>query len=218
MTGPDFRIEAIHPFPVAGVDEAGRGPLAGPVVAAAVVLDPARPPHGIDDSKKVSARRRAELYREIQASAAVGVGIASVAEIDDINIFQATMLAMTRAVEALVAAGTDPAMVLVDGNALPKWRWPAVAVVGGDALSLSIAAASIVAKETRDALMRDYDAAYPGYGWGANKGYGTKVHLAALAALGASPIHRRSFAPVRRVDRGEMPCHPDEGQGPFSFR
>ena len=200
MTGPDLRIEWLHPDPVAGVDEAGRGPLAGPVVAAAVILDRARVPAGIDDSKKLTARRRAALFDAIHAEHRVGVGIADVEEIDRINIYQATLLAMTRAVDALArAAGHDPTMVLVDGNALPKWRYPATAVVGGDALSLSIAAASIVAKVTRDAMMRDYDAIWPGYGWAANKGYGTQAHLAGLTTLGATPIHRRSFAPVRRV-------------------
>ncbi|WP_076071404.1 ribonuclease HII [Sphingomonas montana] len=200
MAGPSFRIERTHPAPLAGVDEAGRGPLAGPVVAAAVMLDRRRTPKGIDDSKKLCARRRAELCGEIRGRALVGVGIATVAEIDTINIYHATMLAMARAVDALIAAaGHDPLMVLVDGNALPKWRHPAVAVVRGDASCLSIAAASIVAKHERDRMMLEYDAAHPGYGWASNKGYGTAAHLAALGALGPSPIHRRSFAPVRQL-------------------
>lgn len=201
MSGPDFRIERGHPAPIVGVDEAGRGPLAGPVVAAAVLLNRRRTPKGVDDSKKLCARRRADLYGEICAKAVVGVGIASVAEIDTINIYHATMLAMARAVDALViaAGGAEPSMVLVDGNALPKWRYPATAVVGGDALCLSIAAASIVAKHERDRMMLDYDAAHPGYGWSRNKGYGTAAHLAALNSLGPSPIHRRSFAPVRQL-------------------
>ena len=198
--GPNFLIEARHAGLVAGVDEAGRGPLAGPVVAAAVILDPARTPPGIDDSKALSPGRRVVLDSAIREAALVGVGLATVAEIDRINILQATMLAMTRALDALVlAAGAEPTMILVDGNALPGWRYRATAVVGGDALSLSIAAASIVAKEARDRMMRDYDVAHPGYGWTSNMGYGTKAHLAALAALGPTPIHRASFAPVRRL-------------------
>lgn len=193
---PDFAFEARHTGPVAGVDEAGRGPLAGPVVAAAVILDPDCIPEGLNDSKVLTAARRADLRTAILGCAHVGVGIASVEEIDELNILWATMLAMTRAVEAL---GIAPAMVLVDGNRCPKWQWPSEAVVGGDARCLSIAAASIVAKEHRDAMMRDYDAAWPGYGWASNKGYAAPDHRAALKALGPSPIHRRSFAPVREA-------------------
>ncbi|MBB5697358.1 ribonuclease HII [Sphingomonas yantingensis] len=193
---PDFTFEARHAGPVAGVDEAGRGPLAGPVVAAAVILDPDCIPEGLNDSKVLTAARRADLRTAILGCARVGVGIASVEEIDELNILWATMLAMTRAVEAL---GIAPAMVLVDGNRCPKWQWPSEAVVGGDARCLSIAAASIVAKEHRDAMMRDYDAAWPGYGWASNKGYAAPDHRAALKALGPSPIHRRSFAPVREA-------------------
>lgn len=193
---PDFTFEARHAGPVAGVDEAGRGPLAGPVVAAAVILDPDCIPDGLNDSKVLTAARRADLRTAILGCARVGVGIASVEEIDELNILWATMLAMTRAVEAL---GIAPAMVLVDGNRCPKWQWPSEAVVGGDARCLSIAAASIIAKEHRDAMMRDYDAAWPGYGWASNKGYAAPDHRAALKALGPSPIHRRSFAPVREA-------------------
>ena len=193
---PDFAFEARHVGPVAGVDEAGRGPLAGPVVAAAVVLDPDCVPAGLNDSKVLTAARRAELAAALLGCARVGVGIASVEEIDELNILWATMLAMTRAVEAL---GIAPAMVLVDGNRCPKWHWPSEAVVGGDARCLSIAAASIIAKEHRDALMRDYDAAWPGYGWASNKGYAAPEHRDALRRLGPSPIHRRSFAPVREA-------------------
>lgn len=200
MAEPNFSIEDEYPALIAGVDEAGRGPLAGPVVAAAVVLDRGRVPDGINDSKKLTARRRDDLCAAIRACALVGVGIATVAEIDAINIYQATMLAMTRAVDALVlAAGANLQMVLVDGNALPKWHYPATAVVKGDALSLSIAAASIVAKHERDRMMLDHDVEHPGYGWAGNKGYGTAAHLAALRALGPSPIHRRSFSPVRQL-------------------
>ena len=191
---PDYSFEGRHTGPVAGVDEAGRGPLAGPVVAAAVILDPACIPEGLNDSKVLTAARRADLCAALLDCARVGVGVASVEEIDELNILWATMLAMTRAVKALDVA---PAMVLVDGNRCPKWVWPSQAVVGGDARCLSIAAASIVAKHRRDAMMRDYDAMWPGYGWASNKGYAAPDHRAALKRLGPSPIHRRSFAPVR---------------------
>ena len=180
---------------IVGVDEAGRGPLAGPVVAAAVVLCEGGI-DGLDDSKKLSAKRRAVLEAEIKARCQWAVGLADVAEIDSINILQATMLAMTRAVEAL---GVEPVKVMVDGNRLPKWRYPAVAVVGGDALHPCISAASIIAKEHRDRLMRGYDLAYPGYGWASNKGYGSAQHLQALRELGVTPHHRRSFAPVAQL-------------------
>ena len=193
---PGFRHERQHPDPIAGVDEAGRGPLAGPVVAAAVVLDRRRVPRGLDDSKKLCAEAREAAYARIVRVAGWGVGIADVDEIDRLNIYHATMLAMARAVDAL---GIDPAMVLVDGNALPKWRHPARAIVSGDALCRSIAAASIVAKVTRDRMMAEYDAAHPGYGWCRNKGYGTLEHRTALTRLGPSPLHRRSFAPVAQL-------------------
>ncbi len=193
MAGPSFELEIAHPMPVAGVDEAGRGPLAGPVVAAAVILDRDRVPAGINDSKKLSAGARARLHDEIRRCAIVGVGIASVEEIDEINILWASMLAMERAVAALSIA---PAMILVDGNRCPKWALPSRPVIGGDALCLSIAAASIVAKQVRDQMMIDYDDHHPGYGWRQNKGYGTPQHMEGLARLGPSPIHRRSFAPV----------------------
>ena len=193
MAGPSFKLEKHHPMPLAGVDEAGRGPLAGPVVAAAVILDCRRVPRGIDDSKKLSPAARADLCHKIRAVAHVGVGIATVEEIDEINILWATMLAMERAVAALAL---EPAMVLVDGNRCPRWDRPSQWVIGGDALCLSIAAASIVAKDERDRIMAGYDAHHPGYGWAQNKGYGTPAHLDALARLGPSPLHRRSFAPV----------------------
>ena len=191
---PCFTLEREHEVPLAGVDEAGRGPLAGPVVAAAVILDRARFPRGIDDSKKLDAARRESLYRRIREQAVcVGVGIASVEEIDAMNIYHASHLAMLRAVANLECR---PAMVLVDGNRLPKWEWTARAIVGGDARCRSIAAASIIAKVTRDRIMADQDAAYPGYGWASNKGYATPDHRAALNRLGPTPLHRRSFAPV----------------------
>ncbi|MGE4410456.1 MAG: ribonuclease HII [Sphingobium sp.] len=179
---------------IAGVDEAGRGPLAGPVVAAAVILNPEDPIFGLDDSKKLTAKRRAALEGEIRSRALhVGVGMADVAEIDAINILQATFLAMTRAVEAI---GIEPAHILVDGNRLPRWRYAAEAVVGGDALHPCISAASIIAKETRDRLMIEAARDYPHYGWEKNKGYGSAAHMAALREHGPTPLHRRSFAPV----------------------
>lgn len=179
---------------VAGVDEAGRGPWAGPVVAAAVVLDRKRCPAGLDNSKRLSEPVRERLFGEISACAIVGLGQASVAEIDALNIHWATMLAMERAVAAL---GRAVDHVLVDGNRLPRWGHAATAIVGGDALCLSISAASIMAKVTRDRLMAGLDGECPGYGWGRNKGYGTAEHSRALAALGVTAHHRRSFAPVR---------------------
>ena len=195
---PDFAHELRHhPGLVAGVDEAGRGPLAGPVVAAAVILRAEDCPEGLDDSKALSARRRAALEAEIKARALCwGLGVASVEEIDRINILWATMLAMTRAVEAL---GRDCQHVLVDGNRVPDWRWPATPVVGGDARCLSIAAASILAKEARDRMMREAAAIHHHYGWESNKGYGSAQHLAALRTHGPTPLHRRSFAPVAQM-------------------
>ena len=193
MAAPSFDLEIAHPMPLAGVDEAGRGPLAGPVVAAAVILDRGCVPDGINDSKKLKADARADLCLKIRDVAHVGVGIATVEEIDEINILWASMLAMERAVAAL---GIEPAMVLVDGNRCPRWTRPSQWVIGGDALCLSIAAASIIAKEERDRMMAEYDAHHPGYGWGKNKGYGTPAHLDALARLGPTPLHRRSFAPI----------------------
>jgi len=186
---------------IAGVDEAGRGPWAGPVVAAAVILR-THVPAGLDDSKKLTARRREALFAALQASdCLIGVGQASVAEIDAINILQATYLAMTRAVEALAVA---PGEVLVDGNRLPKWRWPSRAIVGGDGSVPAIAAASIIAKVTRDAIMHDLDALHPGYGWASNQGYGTAAHAGGLARLGVTDHHRRSFAPIRALIGGNI--------------
>ena len=189
---------------IAGVDEAGRGPLAGPVVAAAVILcDPC--PEGLADSKKLSAPRRAVLEGAIKQSCHWAVGVVDVDEIDRLNIFGATMLAMALAVQGLCARiGRDPAEVLVDGNLTPhgrrpEWRWPARPIVGGDAIEPCISAASIIAKEYRDALMRRAAQAYPHYGWERNKGYGTADHLAALRAHGPCPLHRRSFAPVAQL-------------------
>lgn len=187
---------------IAGVDEAGRGPLAGPVVAAAVILCKPRPA-GIDDSKALTPLQRARAEAAILRRCHAAVGVADVAEIDRLNIFGATMLAMTRAVAALCERiGDDPLEVLVDGNLTPdgrirEWRWRARAIVGGDARDPSIAAASIIAKEHRDRLMRAAHDDYPQYGWASNKGYGCPRHMAALAEHGPSPLHRTSFAPVR---------------------
>jgi ribonuclease HII len=189
---------------VAGVDEAGRGPLAGPVVAAAVILDPERPVEGLADSKALSPQRRAELSASLrECSLAWAIGWADAGEIDRVNILQATMLAMRRAVAALQVA---PAHVVVDGNRCPDlhglpFECSVEAVVRGDALVASVSAASILAKVARDEHMRDLDARYPGYGFAGHKGYPTVAHLAALRRLGPSPVHRRSFAPVQSCDR-----------------
>mgnify|MGYP001195901488 CR=1 FL=1 len=181
----------------AGVDEAGRGPWAGAVVAAAVVLDPARPIAGLNDSKKLSATKREALYAQIcEQALCYCIAEASPAEIDQLNILQATMLAMTRAVQGLAQ---QPAQVWVDGNRLPNWSYAAQAVVGGDGKFAEIAAASILAKVSRDRACQELDKQYPGYGFAQHKGYGTAAHLAALQKYGATPAHRRSFAPVRAV-------------------
>jgi ribonuclease HII len=179
---------------VAGVDEVGRGPLAGPVVAAAVILDPARMPDGIDDSKVLTAERREALFELILDRAEVSIASVGSAEIDRVNIRQASLAAMRRAVAGLPRR---PCVALVDGNDPPKLACAMTAIVGGDGLSLSIAAASIVAKVFRDALMRRLDAVHPGYGLASHKGYSTREHLDALARLGPCRVHRRSFAPVR---------------------
>jgi ribonuclease HII len=195
-----FKLEIDFPQPLAGVDEAGCAPLAGPVVAAACVLDRDNFPRGIDDSKNLPIEKRESLYARITRCAAWGVGIASVEEIDRLNIYWARMLAMTRAVEAL---GMEPAWVLVDGNATPRWQRPSKAIVEGDAKCRSIAAASIIAKVTRDRMMAEWAADYPGYGWETNRGYGTPEHYRALKTLGLTPLHRRSFAPVRAIELGQ---------------
>lgn len=180
---------------VAGVDEAGRGPLAGPVVAAAVILDDLHPIAGLRDSKQLSARRRDQLYDEIRAKAlCCCIAEASVEEIDQLNILHATMLAMRRAVEGL---RLPPAKVLVDGNRLPVLKVPGEAIVKGDAKVAAISAASILAKVHRDRLCEDMHARWPDYGFATHKGYPTAEHLAALRAHGATPVHRRSFGPVR---------------------
>ena len=183
-------------MPLVGVDEAGCAPLAGPVVAAAVVLNREKFPRGIDDSKKLDLETREAIYAKLHKQARYGVGICTVEEIDELNIYWARMLAMCRAVEAL---GFDPAMVLVDGNRCPKWERPSKAIVAGDAKCRSIAAASIVAKVTRDRMMVDYAQTHPGYGWEHNRGYPTPDHRRALRELGPTPLHRKSFGMVREI-------------------
>ncbi|MFA7553365.1 MAG: ribonuclease HII [Spongiibacteraceae bacterium] len=181
---------------LAGVDEVGRGPLAGDVVAAAVILDPEKPISGLDDSKKLTEKKRETLFPIIQHNAlAWCVARASVEEIDEINILHASLLAMKRAVEGL---NIQPEHVLVDGNRVPKWRYAAEAVVKGDSRVAAIAAASILAKVVRDREMIAFEQQYPGYGFSQHKGYPTKVHMQALAELGVTPIHRRSFGPVKQ--------------------
>jgi len=188
---------------LAGVDEVGRGPLAGPVVAAAVILDPDRPIAGLTDSKKLTERRRERLFDEIRDNALCwGLGRCEVEEIDRLNIFQATMTAMERAVAAL---SPTPEYVLVDGNRCPRWRWPGEPVVKGDSRVAAISAASILAKVTRDREMVALDDHYPGYGLARHKGYPTATHLAALDQLGVTPIHRRSFRPVREALENARP-------------
>lgn len=182
---------------VAGVDEVGRGPLAGPVTAAAVVLDLARTPEGLADSKRLSARRRAELAGELEGRAEVAIAHASVAEIDRLNILRASHVAMVRAIQGLPEL---PDFVLIDGNMIPAGlTLPAQAVIKGDAKSVSIAAASIMAKLCRDALMVELAQQHPGYGWETNAGYPSKSHKAALQNLGVTPHHRRSFKPVHNI-------------------
>ncbi len=195
---------AVDDFPAltAGVDEVGRGPLCGDVVAAAVILDPAQPIVGLNDSKKLTEKRREALFDEICGKAlAFCVARASVEEIDRLNILHASMLAMTRAVEGLQRQGQaiTPELVLVDGNRLPRWSYRAQAIVKGDSKVAAIAAASILAKVVRDREMCELDARYPGYGLAGHKGYPTKAHLEALRTLGVTPIHRRSYAPVRAL-------------------
>lgn len=195
---PDFSIEMSCKGLVCGIDEAGRGPLAGPVVAAAVILERRRLPHalryGLDDSKRLNAETREEFARLLPSCARIGVGAASVIEIDRRNILQATLIAMARAMEAL---GVLPEVALVDGNCPPPLPCAVRTVIGGDGLSLSIAAASIIAKVTRDRIMRRLATRYDGYGWERNAGYGTPEHQSALQTLGPTVHHRRSFAPVQ---------------------
>ena len=214
---PHMRLEKDCPAPVCGIDEAGRGPWAGPVCAGAVILRPRRIPKGVDDSKKLSARRRTELELVIKETAlAWGVGFASPEEIATLNIVQATGLAMRRAVEAMATA---PIFALVDGNYAFDLPCPVRTVVGGDALSASIAAASILAKTARDRLMAEMDEVYPGYGFAGHKGYRARVHADGLLKLGPSPIHRLSWGPVRLALMGKDPmlAYADAVQGDLPF-
>ena len=201
MDGPDLSFETAWSAQgarwIAGVDEVGRGPLAGPVMAAAVVLDLEHIPLGLNDSKLLSAKKRALLVASLIEVAQIGIGSASVQEIDEVNIRQATFLAMRRAMANLPKV---PDAALIDGRDVPhNLPCPAQAIIKGDGRSLSIAAASIVAKQARDALMIDLDAHYPGYGWNHNMGYPTKEQREALMRLGVSPHHRRSFRPVHNI-------------------
>lgn len=198
LHGPSFELEAaelqLGSGPIAGVDEAGRGPWAGPVVAAAVILAPDAIPEGINDSKAMDEADREVVFARIMASSRVGIGISDVARIDRDNILQATLWAMTVAIKALA---DSPGLVLVDGNRLPRLDCRARAIVKGDAKCLSIAAASIIAKVTRDRIMIALAREYPGYGFERHKGYGVPEHKLALARLGVTPQHRRSFKPVQ---------------------
>lgn len=201
MSQPDFILEKAalsgNASRVAGVDEVGRGPLCGPVTAAAVVLNPDDIPAGLNDSKKTTAKKRNALFDEILAKADCCIAHASVEEIDELNILRASHLAMERAIAGLKS---PPDHVLVDGNMIPKGlTLSAEAVVKGDGRSLSIAAASIIAKVARDRIMEELAAKFPGYGWEKNAGYGTKQHLEGLRTLGVTPHHRRSFKPVHNI-------------------
>jgi ribonuclease HII len=202
-TGPDMMLEKACPAPVCGVDEAGRGPWAGPVCAGAVILKPRRVPKGLDDSKKLTAKRREELELEIKDKAiAWGVGFASVEEIATLNILHATGLAMRRAIEAMQV---QPVHALVDGNYAFPLPCPVKTVVKGDAISCSIAAASILAKVARDRLMHELDGLYPGYGFASHKGYRAPIHARALLDLGPCEIHRMSWGPVKLALLGKNP-------------
>ena len=197
---PDLALERAAGGLVAGIDEAGRGPWAGPVVAAAVILDADRWPRalsdGLDDSKKLTPARRAAHHPAHAGHARIGIGAARATDLAELNVLAATFRAMERAVAAL---GVVPDLALVDGNRLPELPCPAHAVVGGDGTSLSIAAASIVAKVTRDRIMTALSLRYPDFGWDTNAGYGTARHQGALEAVGVTPHHRRSYAPVHKI-------------------
>ena len=190
---PNFDIEEGFDGLVAGIDEAGRGPLAGPVVAAAVILNPNCTPAGLKDSKKLTEKRRSDLAAALWKTARIGVGVASVTEIAQLNILRASLIAMSRATANLPV---PPSVCIVDGNIKPRLACPTYTVVKGDTLSLSIAAASIIAKVTRDRMMKELAAEFPQYAWERNKGYGARAHTDALDAFGVTPHHRRSFSPV----------------------
>ena len=190
---PSYKFDQVYETPIIGVDEVGRGPLAGPVISAAIVLNKEKIPEGINDSKKLSKKKREVINEELISQHKFAIGIASVEEIDKINILQASLLAMKRAVLNL---NIKPQTILVDGNKLPDLEYNMYPIIKGDSKSISIAAASIVAKVYRDKLMQDLSLKYPGYYWEKNSGYGTKQHLLALDNLGVTPIHRKSFAPI----------------------
>ncbi len=197
--GPDFSLERAAGAPkhrIAGIDEAGRGAWAGPVVAAAVVLDPAHIPEGLDDSKKLTPKKRDTLFDIIMGTADVGVGYGSVEQVEVRNVLNATMDAMRDAVANL---STQPDAALIDGNKTPLLPCKTEAVIGGDGRSVSIAAASIIAKVTRDRLMQELDKEFPGYGWDSNVGYGTAVHKSGIEKLGVNEHHRRSYKPIRNM-------------------
>lgn len=193
---PTYDIESGFDGPLAGVDEAGRGPWAGPVVAAAVILDQAAAPGGLRDSKTLTENRRRALAAALWRSARIGVGVASVDEIDSLNILRASLLAMSRAVANLPVA---PATALIDGHISPKLPCKSFAIIRGDAKSMSIAAASIIAKTTRDRMMLELSRDYPDYGWQSNKGYAAPAHREALNRFGVTPHHRRSFSPIHKM-------------------
>jgi len=190
---PSYKFDQVYETPIIGVDEVGRGPLAGPVISAAIVLNKEKIPEGINDSKKLSKKKREVINEELISQHKFAIGIASVEEIDKINILQASLLAMKRAVLNL---NIKPQSILVDGNKLPDLEYNMYPIIKGDSKSISIAAASIIAKVYRDKLMQDLSLQYPGYYWEKNSGYGTKQHLLALDNLGVTPIHRKSFAPI----------------------
>ena len=190
---PSYKFDQVYETPIIGVDEVGRGPLAGPVISAAIILNKEMIPEGINDSKKLSKKKREVINEELISQHNFAIGIASVEEIDKINILQASLLAMKRAVLNL---NIKPQSILVDGNKLPDLEYNMYPIIKGDSKSISIAAASIIAKVYRDKLMQDLSLQYPGYYWEKNSGYGTKQHLLALNNLGVTPIHRKSFAPI----------------------
>jgi ribonuclease HII len=197
MQGPEYKIP--ENTVIAGVDEVGRGPLAGPVIAAAVILDPEQPIYGLADSKSINEKKREKLAQEIMLkSRAWAIARAEVYEIDELNILQASLLAMCRSVDAL---NIKPGLVLVDGNHCPEMELPVKAIIKGDTKVAAISAASIIAKVARDREMTDLDHEYPGYGFAVHKGYPTMAHIQALKQLGACPIHRRSFAPVKNLSQ-----------------
>ncbi|MGE3713150.1 MAG: ribonuclease HII [Alphaproteobacteria bacterium] len=204
MESPSLKFEAGFGEIIAGIDEAGRGPWAGPVVASAVILNRQCVPEGLHDSKKLTAARRNALFVDINRTCHVGIGIASAEEIDEINILQATFLAMQRAYKDL---GFTPDIALVDGNHTPKLPCPAQYVIGGDARCPSIAAASIIAKVTRDGIMAELGRQFPQYGWERNAGYGTAQHIKALAEYGVTPYHRRSYKPVKAYLNKALVAH-----------